>query len=104
MKNGSNNELGGKHFNAISDALGVMPLVRLVWLEAGPGDNIYMISELLRIGLRNVPLHRKSKGYESVYFLGCGVGSGNQGYHAAGHGCPDCRIHPTPFCQTLPVY
>ena len=55
MKNGSNNQLGGKHFNAINDALGVMPLVRLVWLQAGPGDDIYMISELLRIGLRNVP-------------------------------------------------
>ena len=80
MKNGSNNELGGKHFNAINDALGVMPLVRLVWLQAGRGDNIYMISELLRIGPRNVPLHRKSKEYESGYFLGCGVRSGNQGY------------------------
>ena len=104
MKNGSNNELGGKHFNAINNALGVMPLVRLVWLQASPGDNIYMISELLRIGLRNVLLHRKSKGYESVYFLGCGVGSGNQGYQAAGHGWQDRRRHPTQFCKTFPVY
>ena len=104
MKNSSDNESGGKHSNAINDAVGVMPpvdLVRLVWLQAGPGDNIFLISGLLRIGL---PLHRKYKGYESVYFLGCGVGSGNQGYQAAGHGCPDFRIHPTPFCQTLPVY
>ena len=104
MKNGSKNELGGNHLNTIFDAMGVTPLVRLGWFQAGQGDNIYVINELLRIALRNVPLQRKSRRYESGYFLGRGVGSGHGGYQAAGHGCPDFRIHPTPFCQTLPVY
>ena len=104
MKNGSENELGDNHMNAIFDAMGVTRLVRLGWFQAGQGDNIYVINDLLRIALRNVPLQRKSRRYESGYFLGRGVGSGHGGYQAAGHGWQDRRRHPTQFCKTFPVY
>ena len=68
MKTGSENELHGNHFNSTNDPLGVTPLVDLGWLQAGRGSNIYVICELLRVALKNVPLHKNLEGMKVGIF------------------------------------